>query len=173
MCFDTGSQPVNTLTCGDEAPSALQRSSRRSGPASSTPEIIRELFDAGADVFRLNFSHGEHDVHEAALNAIRAVEKDTGRPIGIIVDLQGPKLRIGELKSDKVTLEKGALFTLDSSDEPGDETRAPLPHPELFQALQRRSHISVDDGRIRLQVERGDRSNGRDGCDIRRRAFGT
>ena len=124
------------------------------GPASSTPEIIRELFDAGADVFRLNFSHGEHDVHEAALNAIRAVEKDTGRPIGIIVDLQGPKLRIGELKSDKVTLEKGALFTLDSSDEPGDETRAPLPHPELFQALQRRSHISVDDGRIRLQVER-------------------
>ena len=124
------------------------------GPASSTPEIIRELFDAGADVFRLNFSHGEHDVHEAALNAIRAVEKDTGRPIGIIVDLQGPKLRIGELKSDKVTLEKGALFTLDSSDEPGDETRAPLPHPELFQALQQRSHISVDDGRIRLQVER-------------------
>lgn len=116
--------------------------------------MIRALFDAGADVFRLNFSHGEHDTHEATLNAIRAVESDTGRPIGIIADLQGPKLRIGDLIGGSVILEKGASFTLDSSDEPGDQTRAPFPHPELFQALQPRSQISVDDGRIRLLVER-------------------
>ena len=124
------------------------------GPGSNTPEIIRKLFDAGADVFRLNFSHGEQNVHGAALQAIRDVEKDTGRPIGVIADLQGPKLRIGKLKSDKVTLERGATFTLDTSDEPGDETRAPFPHPELFQALRPRSQMSVDDGRIQLQVER-------------------
>jgi len=116
--------------------------------------MIRALFDAGADVFRLNFSHGEHDTHEATLNAIRAVESDTGRPIGIIADLQGPKLRIGDLIGGSVILEKGASFTLDSSDEPGDQTRAPFPHSELFQALQPRSQISVDDGRIRLLVER-------------------
>jgi len=116
--------------------------------------MIRALFDAGADVFRLNFSHGEHDTHEAALNAIRAVESQAGRPIGIIADLQGPKLRIGDLIGGSVTLEKGASFTLDSSDEPGDQNRAPFPHPELFQVLQPRSQISVDDGRIRLLVDR-------------------
>ena len=70
--------------------------------------MIRALFDAGADVFRLNFSHGEHDTHEATLNAIRAVESETGRPIGIIADLQGPKLRIGDLIGGSVMLEKGA-----------------------------------------------------------------
>tara|TARA_B100000029_G_scaffold26506_1_gene26164 strand:+ start:453 stop:1868 length:1416 start_codon:yes stop_codon:yes gene_type:complete len=123
------------------------------GPATSTPEMIRALFDAGADVFRLNFSHGEHDTHQAALDAIRAVEGDTGRPIGVIADLQGPKLRIGDLKGGKAELEKGASFILDTDEEPGDQTRAPFPHPELFQALQPRSQISVDDGRIQLLVE--------------------
>lgn len=124
------------------------------GPATSNPEMIRALFDAGADLFRLNFSHGDHDVHEATLNAIRTVELEVDRPIGVIADLQGPKLRIGDLEGGKVMLEKGASFTLDSSDEPGNESRAPFPHPELFQVLQPRSHISVDDGRIQLMVER-------------------
>ena len=124
------------------------------GPASSNPTMIRSLFDAGADVFRLNFSHGSHSDQESTLNAIRAVENETGRPIGIMVDLQGPKLRIGDLKDGSVMLEKGATFILDSNDEPGDQTRAPFPHPELFQALQPRAQISVDDGRIQLMVER-------------------
>tara|TARA_Y100001960_G_scaffold220978_2_gene231198 strand:+ start:314 stop:1666 length:1353 start_codon:yes stop_codon:yes gene_type:complete len=115
--------------------------------------MIRALFDAGADVFRLNFSHGKHDTHKNTLDAIRRVEVDAGRPIGIIADLQGPKLRIGDLKDGKVELEKGASFILDTNEEAGDQTRAPFPHPELFQALQPRSHISVDDGRIRLLVE--------------------
>ncbi len=123
------------------------------GPKTSTPEMIRALFDAGADVFRLNFSHGKHDTHKNTLDAIRRVEVDAGRPIGIIADLQGPKLRIGDLKDGKVELEKGASFILDTNEEAGDQTRAPFPHPELFQALQPRSHISVDDGRIRLLVE--------------------
>lgn len=123
------------------------------GPATSTPQMIKALFDAGADVFRLNFSHGEHDAHESTLKAIRGVEGDTGRPIGVIADLQGPKLRIGDLKDGRIDLEKGASFILDTNEEPGDQTRAPFPHPELFQALKPGSHISVDDGRIQLLVE--------------------
>ena len=124
------------------------------GPATSTPERIARLFEAGADVFRLNFSHGTHADHARNARAIRALEKRAGRPIGILMDLQGPKLRIGEIRGGETRLQRGRTFRLDLSPEPGDETRAPLPHPEIFAALRRRAPLLLDDGRIRLRVVR-------------------
>jgi len=122
------------------------------GPASSSPERIRALFDAGVDVFRLNFSHGTHDDHHARFEAIRQAEADTGRPIGILADMQGPKLRLGDFANGAVELAKGAKFRLDLSDEAGDRRRAPLPHPEIFAALENGTDLLIDDGKVRLKV---------------------
>ncbi len=122
------------------------------GPASSSPEAIRALWEAGANVFRLNFSHGSHSDHRAVHIALRALEHETGRPIAILADLQGPKFRIGKLADDKVTLEPGATFHLDLNEDPGDQHRAPLPHPELFRALAPGHEMLIDDGRLRLRV---------------------
>ena len=90
------------------------------GPSSSGPEVLRELFAAGVDVFRLNFSHGDHDEHRARYEAIREVERRTGRPIGVLADVQGPKLRVGRFRGGHVELQRGAEFTLDLKATPGD-----------------------------------------------------
>jgi len=124
------------------------------GPASSGAERIGELFRRGVDVFRLNFSHGTHDDHAASNAAIRAIEKQHKRPIGVLMDLQGPKLRVGTFAEGKVTLVAGAKFRLDLDDTPGDLRRAPLPHPEVFEAIERGTDLLLDDGRIRLRVEK-------------------
>jgi len=124
------------------------------GPASSTKAQIRALFDAGVDVFRLNFSHGTHADHDARFQAIRQAEKDTGRPIGILADLQGPKLRLGTFAEGPIQLAAGAHFRLDLDRRPGDQSRAPLPHPEIFEALQPGTELLLDDGKVRLQAER-------------------
>jgi pyruvate kinase len=123
------------------------------GPASSEPRMIEALFRAGVDVFRLNFSHGTHDDHRARFTAIRRVETATGRPIGILADLQGPKLRLGTFAGGPIELATGALFHLDLDRQAGDESRAPLPHPEIFEALRPGTELLLDDGRVRLQVE--------------------
>ncbi len=123
------------------------------GPASSTPETIRALFDAGADVFRLNFSHGAQEDHRAVHAAIREVENDVGRPIGILTDMQGPKLRIGSFADGSVELTEGASFRLDLDAAAGSIDRAPLPHPEIFAAIEPGVELLLDDGRIRLRVE--------------------
>ena len=123
------------------------------GPASAAPDTIRALFAAGVDVFRLNFSHGDHDGHRRCFNAIREVESSTGRPIGVLLDLQGPKLRIGEFAEGRATLDEGASFVLDLDPAPGDSQRAALPHPEVFTALKPGTDLLVDDGKIRLEVE--------------------
>ena len=124
------------------------------GPASSSPATIRALFDAGADVFRLNFSHGSHADHRQRLECIRAVEAQTGRPVGVLLDLQGPKLRLGTFADGAVTLAAGDAFRLDlDRDTAGDQHCAPLPHPEIFQALVPGTDLLVDDGRVRLRVE--------------------
>jgi pyruvate kinase len=122
------------------------------GPASSSPAMLRTLFDAGVDVFRCNFSHGTHDDHRQLFTAIRRIEHDTGRPIGILADLQGPKLRLGDFADGRVRLPPGARFRLDLDDRLGDEHRAPLPHPEVFQALKPGNELLVDDGKVRLRV---------------------
>ena len=124
------------------------------GPTSSSYARVRELFEAGADVFRLNFSHGSQAEHKTRLGHIRRIEQESGRPIGVLMDLQGPKLRIGQLKGGMVRLEPGQPFRLELSPEPGDERRAPLPHPEIFASLAPGSELLLDDGRLRLKVER-------------------
>src|SRR5438874_5295501 len=122
------------------------------GPASDSPERLRALFDAGVDVFRLNFSHGSHAQKKQLFDDIRRVESDTGRPIGILADLQGPKLRVGDFAKGKVELTAGARFRLDLDETPGDRKRAPLPHPEIFDALKPGTELLLDDGKLRLKV---------------------
>jgi len=123
------------------------------GPATSDTETLAQLFEAGADVFRLNFSHGSHDDHRARYDAIRSLEERFDRPIGILLDLQGPKLRVGDFQHGVATLEPGQHFRLDLDGELGTSKRALLPHPEIFRALEPGTELLIDDGRIRLHVE--------------------
>ena len=122
------------------------------GPASSTREQLLALFHAGADVFRLNLSHGTHEDHRARHAVIREIEQDTGRPISVLVDLQGPKIRVGTLAGGEAMLEKGRPFRLDLEDRPGDSLRVRLPHPEVLTALAPGADLLIDDGRLRLKV---------------------
>jgi pyruvate kinase len=128
------------------------------GPASSDPAMIARLFEAGADVFRINMSHTSHERMRELVAAIRRVESDHGRPIGILVDLQGPKLRLGTFAGGSVTLARGATFTLDADPAPGDATRAHLPHPEIFQAAQPGQTLLLDDGKVRLLTTETDKT---------------
>ncbi|MGQ0664844.1 MAG: pyruvate kinase [Pseudomonadota bacterium] len=122
------------------------------GPTSSTPERIEALFRAGVDVFRLNFSHGTHDDHRARIAVIRALSHAVGRPIAVLVDLQGPKLRLAAFRDGPVKLAAGARFRLDLDPAPGTAARAPLPHPEIFAILRPGADVLIDDGRVRLVV---------------------
>ncbi|MEN9717777.1 MAG: pyruvate kinase [Pseudomonadota bacterium] len=126
------------------------------GPASRTSEMIRRLVDAGADAFRVNMSHGDHATHAETIAAIRGVEKELGRPVAVLCDLQGPKLRVGQFKDGKALIRHGSHFTLDRNPELGDETRVCLPHPELFGILQKGQRLLVDDGKLRLTVIRAE-----------------
>ena len=123
------------------------------GPASSDYETIKALHLAGADVFRLNMSHGSHDEIKARHDIIRRIEKELNSPIGILADLQGPKLRVGVFANDAEELEEHQKFRLDLNDTPGDATRVQLPHPEIFAALTPGASLLVNDGKIRLQVK--------------------
>ncbi len=122
------------------------------GPATATPERIRAIFMAGADVFRLNFSHGTHEDHQRSVAILRALEAESGRPIAILADLQGPKIRVGTFAQDRVSLKKGARYRFDLDKEPGTIKRAPLLHPEIFRAVRVDSVILIDDGKVRLRV---------------------
>lgn len=102
------------------------------GPASSDRETILALARAGADVFRLNFSHGTHEQHKARLDLVRGIETELNRPIGVLLDLQGPKLRIATFADGKVHLAAGQKFRLDLSTEPGNGERVGLPHPRFL-----------------------------------------
>ncbi|MDM7852000.1 pyruvate kinase [Pseudochrobactrum kiredjianiae] len=126
------------------------------GPASSEEAVIEKLFEAGADVFRINMSHADHDLMRELVRRIRNVERKLGRPIGILADLQGPKLRVGKFKDGKVELTPGQIFTMDDDETPGDETRVFLPHPEILQAVQPGDRLLIDDGRLALQAEATD-----------------
>jgi pyruvate kinase len=130
------------------------------GPASSTPDRIEALFRAGVDVFRLNFSHGSHEDHRTRVQTIRALEQTVGRPISILLDLQGPKLRVGTFRDGKVTLAAGTEFRLDLDKAPGDDKRASLPHPEIFAVIGTGADLLLDDGRLRLRVKQ----HGSDHC---------
>ncbi len=123
------------------------------GPASSSPEMIRRLFAAGADVFRINMSHGDQADHRERVRIIRDVEAATGRPIAVLLDLQGPKLRVGRFTDGKAELTEGARFRLDLDGAPGDVERVCLPHEEIFAAIRPGTNLLLDDGKVRLMVE--------------------
>jgi pyruvate kinase len=122
------------------------------GPASRGVDKIRELAMAGADVFRVNFSHGSHDDHARAIEAVRQVEGFVGRPIAVLADLQGPKLRLGEFADGVVRLKAGHHLRLDLKSAPGDASRIGVPHPEIFAALRTGALVLLDDGKVRLRV---------------------
>ncbi len=139
------------------------------GPSSDDYDMIRALFEAGADVFRLNMSHGDHAEIAARHAIIRKIEEDTGQPIAILADLQGPKLRVGAFKNGEEELSIGDKFRFDLLDEEGDAKRVTLPHKEIFQALEAGSTLLVNDGKIRMEVD----SCGRDFADCTVVAGGT
>jgi len=122
------------------------------GPATATREAIAALFDAGADVFRLNFSHGTADDHRARMADIRAIEAKVGRPIAVLADLQGPKHRLGVFKDGAIVLKAGQPLRLDLDPAEGDATRVQMPHPEIFAALKDGCTLLLDDGKVRLRV---------------------
>jgi len=126
------------------------------GPASADPAMIRKLYVAGADAFRINMSHGSHDDHKKVIAAIRALEKKVRRPMTILADLQGPKLRVGEFADGLVQLKTGSTFTLDRDDRPGDAGRVTLPHPEIFEVIEAGARLLLDDGKIVLSVTKAE-----------------
>ena len=122
------------------------------GPASSDKKIIEDLFVAGCDVFRLNFSHGNLETHRKNYETIRSLEEKHNHASCILADLQGPKLRVGKFKNKKENLVKGQNFVLDLSTAPGDNNRVNFPHEEIYDFLTPNSILLINDGRIRLQV---------------------
>ncbi len=132
------------------------------GPATADPDVLRSLFLAGADAFRVNMSHGAHEQHAQTIAAIRALEKEFNRPIAILADLQGPKLRVGSFAGGQAILAHGAAFTFDRDPAPGDATRVELPHPEIFAVVHEGQRLLVNDGKIRLRVKSV--TDGRIGC---------
>lgn len=124
------------------------------GPASRQPAQVIALARAGADVFRVNFSHGGHPDHARTIAAVRAAEAELGRPLAVLADLQGPKLRLGEFADGRVRLKAGQDFRLDRDQTPGDASRVCVPHAEIFAALKPGADILLDDGKVRLKVGR-------------------
>jgi pyruvate kinase len=122
------------------------------GPASGDRTMIGRLFAAGADVFRINMSHTSHERMRELVTAIRSIEAEHNRPIGILVDLQGPKLRLGAFKNDSVEIDAGQDFVFDSDPTPGDATRVQLPHAEIFAAIAVGNVLLIDDGKLRLKA---------------------
>ena len=126
------------------------------GPASASRETLMRLFEAGVDVFRLNMSHGSQEDIAERHRLIREIEAETRRPIGILADLQGPKLRVGRFADGQATLKAGQRFRFDLDEAPGDATRVQLPHPEIFQVLKPGATLLINDGKIRVQVRTSD-----------------
>ncbi|HZZ87701.1 MAG TPA: pyruvate kinase [Caulobacteraceae bacterium] len=129
------------------------------GPASRAPATVLALAHAGVDVFRLNFSHGTHQDHAHALKAVRAAEAEIGRPLAALADLQGPKFRLGTFAKGRIDIAPGQRLRLDLDPEPGDRRRVNLPHPEMLRVLREGMRLLVDDGKVRLQVQKADQSS--------------
>ncbi|HEX8641668.1 MAG TPA: pyruvate kinase [Allosphingosinicella sp.] len=139
------------------------------GPASDSPEMIRRLTEAGADAFRINMSHGGQADHLRRIEAIRSLEHALERPMTILADLQGPKLRVGKFKGDKAELRSGQDFVFDRDDRPGDAKRVSLPHREIFEAVEAGARLLVDDGKLVFRI----RKVGRERIETRVEVGGT
>jgi pyruvate kinase len=122
------------------------------GPASASPQMLKTLFLAGVDTFRLNFSHGTHEDHAKIHGAIRALENEIGRPIGILQDLQGPKIRVGTIRDGEIAVAANEIIRFAPSGTDGDKTSIPLPHSEIFAAIAPGQDLLIDDGRVRVRV---------------------
>ena len=123
------------------------------GPASNDPKVLDQMIEAGVDVVRLNFSHGSAEEHVQSAELVRSLARTRGRAVGVLVDLQGPKIRIGRFKDGKVTLKEGDRFVLDADCELGDQSRVGLDYPDLVKDVSRGSTLLLDDGRIEMWVE--------------------
>ena len=126
------------------------------GPASSSPEMLEKLFLAGADVFRINMSHTSHELLRQLHASIRAVEAKLKRPIGILADLQGPKIRIGTFAGKEALIKAGDTFIFDTDKTPGDASRVYLPHAEIFASAQAGDYLLLNDGRLRVEITRAE-----------------
>src|SRR6516164_4645906 len=151
----SGCGPTGRANTAGAKPQLMRRLRRTKivatlGPASSDRRAIASLFEAGADVFRINMSHTTHARMRELVAAIREVETEHGRPIGILLDLQGPKLRLGSFATNSATVAKGETFTLDDDATSGDAKRVHLPHPEIFAAIEPGHALLLDDGKVRL-----------------------
>ena len=122
------------------------------GPASNTREKMRELFEAGVDVFRINMSHTNHDMLKAMVSDLRALSQDVGRPIGILCDLQGPKIRLGRLPGGPRQLHEGERIRLVLGEATDNPEEVPIPHPEIFEAIKQKHALLIDDGKVRLRL---------------------
>lgn len=122
------------------------------GPASSDKAVLEKLFKVGVDVFRLNFSHGEHEQQKKNIENLRILEKKLNKPITILQDLQGPKFRVGLFQGDKVELTKGQSFQFDQEESLGDAQRVYLPHPEVFSSVKAGDRLLIDDARTCFEV---------------------
>ncbi|MFZ5617441.1 MAG: pyruvate kinase [Pseudomonadota bacterium] len=123
------------------------------GPASSSPSMLRLLFEAGVDVFRLNFSHGEHEKTARIMDAVRATSRETGTPIGVFADLQGPKIRTGVLKGDGLNLKFREKYRLILAKETSEDDVIPIPHQEILSVLQPGDVLKLDDGKLQITIE--------------------
>lgn len=162
--FDTQGNPATLLP---DASVAMRRNRHTKivatlGPASTEPQLLRALFLAGADVFRLNFSHGSHQEQQARYLAIRTLEREFDRPIAVLMDLQGPKLRVGNFHLGHAQLSAGQAFRFDLDPAAGDHTRAPLLHPEIYAAVGPGDQLLVDDGKLRFSIV----ESGPDYCNV-------
>ncbi len=153
---NTNTKQTKTAALSSAAPDHAHRRQTKIlatlGPATHTPAMIESLIEAGANAFRVNFSHGDHDTHRQSIENIRAAAEKRGQLITIIADLQGPKLRIGQFANGKISLTKGQIFRFDLDKTLGDETRVCLPHGEVLDALKIDSRIFLDDGKVRAQI---------------------
>jgi len=122
------------------------------GPASAEPAMLKALFLAGVDTFRMNFSHGAHEDHATVHAAIRSLEAEVGRPIGILQDLQGPKIRVGTIRNGTIRVAAGETIRFVPSGTEGDKSSIPLPHPEIFAAIAPGQELLIDDGRVRARI---------------------
>ena len=122
------------------------------GPATEDPDTIHRMALAGADLFRINFSHGTHKDKPPLVQAIRDIERDLNRPLGVLIDLQGPKLRIGTFRDGAIALTPGQRLRFDLDETPGDATRVCLPHPEVLHVLHPNATLLMDDGKVKLTV---------------------
>ena len=124
------------------------------GPASQDIKVIEELARAGADVFRINMSHASHDLMRETVRRIREVEKTLNHPLAILVDLQGPKLRVGTFEGGSCQLVSGESITLDGNPAPGNKSRVYLPHPEIIDSVSVGDRLLLDDGKLQLKATR-------------------